>query len=115
MAQDEDGVLEVGPPYLIRAKSPPTALRLPRRASGLTRSEAPGVDGWTRSEMKGNGSDSSCLDSRAVPCGLRYTSSFAMIPVVPDCLDELPGLRGHVDSLALEFDERPSESAEAIR
>ena len=35
-------------------------------------------------------------------------------PVAPDCLDELPGLRGHVDGLALEFDQRPSEGADAI-
>ncbi len=31
------------------------------------------------------------------------------------CLDELPGIRGHVDGLALKFDEHPSEGAEAIR
>jgi hypothetical protein len=37
------------------------------------------------------------------------------VPVVPDCLDELSGLRCHVDGLALKFDQRSSESAEAIR
>ena len=38
-----------------------------------------------------------------------------MIPVVPDCLDEFPGLRCHVDALALELAQRPREGAEAIR
>lgn len=56
------------------------------------------------------------LSIRAVPCGLSCTGSFDVRgPVASDCLDELPGLRGHVDGLALEFDERPSEGAEAIR
>src|SRR5712692_9699024 len=66
--------------------------------------------------MKWKGANSSCLDSRAVPCGLRCTGSFDVrSSVVSDCLDEFPGLRGHVDGLALEFDQRPSEGAEAIR
>jgi len=47
--------------------------------------------------------------------GLWCTSSFDMrIPVVPDCLDEFAGLRGHVDGLAVEVDQGPSEGADAI-
>jgi len=36
------------------------------------------------------------------------------IPVAPECLDELPSFRGHVDGLALEFDQCPYEGADAI-
>jgi hypothetical protein len=54
-------------PYLIRAKSPPTALRLPPRASGLERSRAPRVDGWARSEMKGLHLFALRLSIRVVP------------------------------------------------
>lgn len=55
------------------------------------------------------------LECRVPAAARPEVSSFDMrAPVASDCLDELPGLRCHVDGLALEIDQRPSEGADAI-